>query len=61
MTEEEWQKENEKLNLVLKKIEDAIREWGKVYEQEQKERLKNYKLPPNANEIIGRFLEELNI
>lgn len=34
MTEEEWKIENEKLDVLFKKIEDAIKEYGKVYEQE---------------------------
>lgn len=34
MTQEEWQIENEKLDALFKKIEDAIKEYGKVYEQE---------------------------
>lgn len=61
MTDEEWQEENEKLDALFKKIEDAIKEYGKVYEQEQEERLKHVELPPNVNEIIGEFLDELNI
>lgn len=61
MTQEEWQTENEKLDALFMKIDDAIKAYAKVYEQEQEERLKHVKLPPNANEIIGKFLDELHI
>ena len=59
MTQEEWDIENEKLDALFKKIDIAMKERARQIEQE--ERLKHVKLPPNANEIIGKFLDELHI
>lgn len=61
MTQEEWEIENEKLDALFSKIEDAIKEYYKAHEQEYEERLKHFELPPNANEIIEQFLCELKI